>query len=236
MTHRSDPENCIANSSDYNDEFFAWMDDGSQRSAEVIVPMIMDLTSPSSVVDVGCGTGAWLAEFRRRGVGQIQGIDGAWVPRERLQIPEQCFSAADLSALQTARTTYDLAICLEVAEHLTAEAGEQLVAFLIGSAPVVVFSAAIPGQGGTGHVNEQWLDYWRSEFAEHGYGLLDVIRSRVWADERVEPWYAQNMVVFTAESVLSIIRSRLPGLVRPIPDRVVHPTIFKFAIMRASGI
>lgn len=220
----------------YGEDFFAWMDGGSSRSAQVIVPMIVDLLAPSSVIDIGCGTGAWLAEFQRHGVNEIVGIDGAWVPPARLKISKDRFHIGDLTSLGRPPAVYDLAVCLEVAEHLPVESGHALVSFLTHAAPVVLFSAAIPGQGGEGHVNEQWLDYWHSEFAEREYDLFDVVRAKTWNDERVEPWYAQNLVVFAGSRAGAAVRSRLQENVHALPLRLVHPDIFKFAVWRALGV
>ena len=90
-------------------------------------------------------------------------------------------------------------------------------------APVVAFSAAIPFQGGAGHVNEQWPSYWASIFAANGFVAIDCIRQHVWDDPRVDWFYAQNLLMFCAESALG----RYPGLgglattTRPLS--LVHP-------------
>src|SRR3981081_11169 len=127
----------------------------AQRSADAIVPVVIDLVRPRSVVDIGCGTGTWLAAFRRDGVPDVFGIDGDWAPRDRLQLTGGQVAHHDPSQPLDLGRRFDLAICLEVAEHLPAASADALVALLTRHAPVVLFSAAIPGQGGTGHVNEQ---------------------------------------------------------------------------------
>ena len=160
------------------------------------MPLVLGWVSPTSVVDVGCGTGTWLAAIRRRGVEDVVGVDGSPVPGDLLQIPRERFLVRDLSKPLDLGRTFDLALCLEVAEHLPAAAAGTLVASLAALAPVVLFSAAIPGQGGVGHVNEEWPRAWAERFAAAGYSWADPIRPRIWDDPGVEHWYAQNALLF----------------------------------------
>ena len=74
----------------YNRQFYERIDPGCRQSAARVVPKLLELVRPQSVVDVGCATSAWLAEFQRRDT-EILGIDGAWVPREMLHIPVNKF-------------------------------------------------------------------------------------------------------------------------------------------------
>ncbi|MBO0731607.1 MAG: class I SAM-dependent methyltransferase [Acidimicrobiaceae bacterium] len=178
----------------------------------------MEAFKPRSVVDVGCGLGGWLAAFGRYGVEDLMGIDGKYMRDRRLKIPAHQFEALDLSQPFHLTRTFDLALCSEVAEHLPPERAEDLVAELCRLAPVCCFSAAIPGQGGTHHINEQWQDYWAKLFAKQGRCTLDLIRAKVWQDPGVEPYYAQNMLQFTAS-----VHARTPG---DLPLRLVHPTLF----------
>lgn len=208
----------------YSDDFYSDIEAGILRSARVIVPMVSGAVAPESVLDLGCGTGGWLAEFARHGAGRISGFDGPWVDVERLRIPRERFTAIDISDLGQHPEPHDLAVCLEVAEHLPDSSSEQLVSHLTAAAPTILFSAAVPGQGGVGHVNEQWLDYWAEKFARRGYRLHDVIRSQVWDNEDVEPWYAQNIVLFADDSMPDGRFEGFPG--NPLPLRIVHPRVF----------
>ena len=131
----------------YNSEFFDRHRDGSRRSAVIAVPLLIDLFEPRSVLDVGCATGVWLSVFQEHGVEDILGIDGPWIEQRQREIPDVFFREYDLTKPVALERTFDLALCLEVAEHLPAEAGPGLVQSLTALAPVVVFSAAIPGQG-----------------------------------------------------------------------------------------
>jgi SAM-dependent methyltransferase len=189
--------------SHYDAEFFAQQADGSLRSARVVVPMVMELFRPKSVVDFGCGVGAWLRAFAENGVDDYLGLDGGYVDPTRLLIDPSRFRPSDLSNPRSVERAYDLAVCLEVAEHLSPSVAPALVRVLTDTAPVVLFSAAIPGQGGTHHVNEQWPTYWQALFARLDYRRLDPIRPRIWRDTRVESWYRQNLFVYASAATVS---------------------------------
>jgi len=204
----------------YSPEFYAKQQARSRTSARAVLPILLKYIEPRSAIDVGCGVGTWAAELASLGV-EADGIDGEYVLQNELQISRERFRPIDLEQLPSSETIgrYDLAICMEVAEHLRAENGPALVDFLIGLAPNILFGAAIPGQGGRNHINERWQSYWVSLFEERGFHCHDVIRSAVWSDAGVEPWYAQNAFLFTQDP-----RPHLAG--SGIPIDVVHPRTF----------
>ena len=143
----------------YSAEFYAGQVAGSASSAAVVVPLVLSFLQVKSVVDVGCGVGPWAAEFLANGVREVWGIDGDYVDRSQLRIPTDRFVARDLSKPLQFNRTFDLAICLEVAEHLPESRAGSLVSDLTSLASCVLFSAAVPGQGGTNHINLQYLPY-----------------------------------------------------------------------------
>lgn len=180
----------------YTSTFYERLRSGATRSAEVIVPLVLQLLPVRSVLDVGCGDGSWLASFQKLGISDILGIDGDYVARDLLQIPLERFRPMDLTKPFRLERAFDLAISLEVAEHLPLECASGFVESLTATAPAVLFSAAIPYQGGDDHINEQWPDKWASLFGERGYAAIDCIRKRVWQNEAVDHWYAQNTLLF----------------------------------------
>jgi hypothetical protein len=184
-----------------------------------VVPLLLAMTPVKTMIDVGCGVGTWTAEFLRQGV-DAQGIDGDYVNRDLLRIPQDRFTAVDLRDTIRIERRFDLAICLEVAEHLPESRGRGLVRDLIRLAPLVLFSAAIPGQGGLDHINEQYLSYWAKMFGAKGYKLLDLVRPEIWNNQQCEWWYRQNAVLFAAESHPLCARAR-NGVVD-----VVHPDAY----------
>jgi len=198
------------------------------QSATEIVRELWSIIQPASIVDVGCGIGVFLEAFSRKGVTDICGIDGDWVEADALRIPKDKFLRQDLALPLHIENRFDLALCLEVAEHLPEEAATTIVRSLVELAPVVLFSAAIPMQGGVAHVNEQWPEYWSSLFAEHGYLPVDCIRRRVWNNEKVLWWYAQNMILFVKQSHIHG-NPRLKAefeKAEGMPLSVVHPRLF----------
>jgi SAM-dependent methyltransferase len=187
----------------YSREFFEEHVDKARSSAAAIVPLVMELVAPASVVDLGCGPGAWLATFARHGVGDYLGVDGDWVTPDVLEIPPERFLAARLDEPLALDREFDLAVSLEVAEHLPERRAKGFVETLASLAPCVLFSAAIPHQGGLNHVNEQWPAYWASLFASHGYTSIDAIRPHVWESAGVAFWYKQNTFLYVREDVVA---------------------------------
>jgi SAM-dependent methyltransferase len=210
--------------SPYDGAFYDEIDAMSVDSAAAIVPWLVDALSPTSVIDVGCGRGAWLAEFKRRGVADVLGVDGDYLDVTTMHISEDEFVAADLLDPPVLDRTFDVAVSLEVGEHLPAEHAASFVDYLCQAAPVVLFSAAIPGQGGVHHVNEQWPAYWSRLFANMGYKALDVVRPRFWDDDRVAFYFAQNTVIYASEGIAANLAERLgPVLVGGEPMALAHP-------------
>lgn len=209
----------------YSSEYFRNLTEGSLRSAREVVPLILELVGPRSVIDVGCGLGAWLSVFKDLGVETICGIDGDYVDRASLLIPPDRFTPIDLAKPFRLPTRFDLVVSLEVAEDLPAESAEEFVESLTGLGDVVLFSAAIPHQGGTHHVNEQWPDYWMRFFQARGYQVIDRLRKRSWANAKVEWYYAQNILFYATPAAIE----RLPSLKKELGKTclsqlsLVHP-------------
>jgi SAM-dependent methyltransferase len=201
----------------YDQAFFARYREEGQQSASVIVPLVNDLLQPKSVLDVGCGPGSWLVEWINISVTDVVGLDGEYIEQSALRIPPASFVPLDLSRRFSLGRKFDLVESLEVAEHLEESCADAFVESLSNHADNVLFSAAIPGQGGTHHVNEQWLSYWVTKFARRGFRPCDVIRPVVWTDRRVLVWYRQNTVLFSKNAP------------EGVPDTcldVVHPELW----------
>lgn len=207
-------------SAQYDADFFARHDDSGARAAAVILGILEAYFKPHSVVDVGCGSGRWLAECQRLFDSRVLGLDGDWnttisstgIPFKHVNLEDQLPEVGE----------FDLAICLEVAEHLTATAADNLIASLISMAPVVLFSAAIEEQPGEHHINCMWQHEWMEKFEKLGYRCLDVIRPQIWHNQEVAWWYKQN-VFLAVRPGSEILSSGIVEQSSMNPTDVVHP-------------
>lgn len=163
------------------------------NDAEKVVPLLVSTFNPNSVLDLGCNTGCWLAEFRKAGVSDIMGIDGDNMIPE-LMIDREKFKVFDLSTELSLERMYDMILCLEVAEHIVESRSEILIRNICRHGNLIVFSAAIPGQGGYSHFNEQPIKYWVERFSTYGYVADEEFRKKISKD--VSEWYRNNLVIY----------------------------------------
>lgn len=218
----------------YGEAFYEDQVEGAARSAGVVLPLLFAISRPERVIDVGCGQGAWLAAAEAAGARELTGLDGEWVDRAKLRSPRIVFHPTDLAQPLPAHARHDLCISVEVAEHLPPARSRGFVADLCRLSDVVLFSAAVPMQGGTDHVNEQRASAWIARFAEEGYDCFDLLRGPLWDDERVEWWYRQNLLVFVARR--SPLHTRLAAAPPVVPPRdLVHPDAFEERVRWLEG-
>jgi hypothetical protein len=209
----------------YNSKFFSEIEIGSKDSAKVIVPLVLDKLKPKSVIEFGCGQGNWALEFLQNSSITYIGVDGGDISLQELSFDKSMFLSADLNKAFFAGK-YDLAVCLETAEHLLPASSRIFVETLTKSSDTILFSAALPGQGGTGHINEQWLSFWVELFAANGFFIDDTIRKEIWNLEKVKYWYRQNLVVFQ--------KMNKPITFSPID--IVHPETFQAALSQIAHL
>lgn len=200
----------------YSVNFYDTIRSGVLASVDIISPVVMELVQPETVIDIGCGEGHWAEKFKDYGC-SVKGVDGAYVTDSPLG---KDFIAADITKSMNGLPKSDLAICLEVAEHLDAKYADSFIADLSSLAPTILFSAAIPRQSGAGHVHCRWPTYWQNLFAQHNKEMSGSIRDQFWDDDRIEPWYRQNLMIVTSTP------EKYPAL---FPDTTVldrvHPVI-----------
>ncbi|MEN9733063.1 MAG: hypothetical protein RLZ45_1058 [Verrucomicrobiota bacterium] len=212
----------------YSSQYYEGLKEDSAASAREVVPLLLGLIPARQMIDVGCGSGTWTKVYLEAGC-EVTGVDGSFVRPDQLVFPAERFQSHDLEKPLSLGRRFDLVNCLEVAEHLLEGRADGFVADLCRMADVVVFSAAVPGQGGTHHINEQWPSYWQPKFRAQGFVPLDCIRPAIWNNPKVAWWYVQNLFVYVRESV----QDRYPAAVaasKPWPVDVVHPR----AYMRAT--
>ena len=209
------------------------------EAPSVIVPKLISLFSPNSVVDFGCGIGTFLKVFMREGVSDVLGLDGSWVNKSMLcdNIPIDKFREVDLEDVIELDKKYDLALCLEVAEHLKESCADNLVKSLTSASDLIVFSAAIPYQGGQNHVNEQWPTYWQSLFSQYGFKMVDILRRYFWNEPDVFWWYKQNLFVVGRDG--SHANSIVDGIKDSFSESIynaVHPDVYMKIIHKYENL
>ncbi|MGB4775347.1 MAG: methyltransferase domain-containing protein [Daejeonella sp.] len=211
----------------YDKSFYSIQSKSSYNSAREVVPLILNLIQPNSIVDIGCGLGTWLKAFDELGVTDYIGVDGDYVKKDDLYIESSKFRINDISTTFELNRVFDLAISLEVGEHISEENSDVFVENICRHSKVVLFSAAIKFQGGTNHVNEQMQNYWVEKFMKLGYKASDVIRNKIWLNTIIQPHYRQNIILFIHESVIDKFQNKIleiNGL--DFCTSVVHPEVF----------
>jgi SAM-dependent methyltransferase len=225
----------------YDDAFYAGIAPGSRTSADRLLSIYARYASVESFLDVGCGGGSWLDAAQQvfgLAPGRLTGLDGVYA-RSSHSDKRFKFVYQDLQqSIQVLDEKFDLLVCVEVAEHLRPTRADSLVSDLVIHADSIIFGAAIPNQGGTGHVNEQWPDYWAERFARHGYIQLDLFRAELWNVRDVMGWYSQNTCLYVkADSNAHRELMNRGAFDRPsLPVRVVHPAVFSLAACETAGV
>jgi hypothetical protein len=196
-------------------------------SAQTILGVIRERVSFSSVLDVGCGRGIWLVAAERMGAERVVGIETPWAATRDLYCDPSWIRTADLEVRFDLGERFDLVLSLEVAQNLRASAAERFVRSLVRHGDLVLFSAAISYQGGVGHVNEQFADYWAQLFAKTGFLPLDIVRRRIWNDNGIKLWFRQNVLLYASINYLTSNRWANDAALAGGPISIVHPQIYR---------
>jgi SAM-dependent methyltransferase len=195
-------------------------------SARKVMSLLFEQYKPHSVLDVGCGLGTWLSAARELGVETICGIEGQWLDLKQLRIEPEYVIVQDLEQPFDLDRSFDLVMSLEVAEHLSAAAARSFISSLTAHGDVILFSAAIPHQGGHNHINEQFPSYWAGIFAGFDFIPLDFIRGRIWDDGEIFLWIRQNILLFVRREIVLKTPAFAQYINNYAPLSIVHPDLF----------
>jgi hypothetical protein len=195
---------------------------------QVALPVLFADNKPSSLLDVGCGTGTWLKAAIDLGISDFFGVDGLEIPSDKLHVPVEKTRLQDLTRPWSLERRFDIAICFEVAEHLDGTFAPTLIDSLVKHSDTIFFSAACPGQIGQHHVNCQWPAYWQQLFNERGFVCEDSIRWKLWDDSRIEPWYRQNLFIARRNAASAGHEPRIKAVLHPDMLLLVLPENERF--------
>jgi SAM-dependent methyltransferase len=206
----------------YDERFFRHVERSASSAAPEFLARVELGLRLGSLLDVGCGRGAWLQAWLDVGVPEVFGVDVPDLDPESLLIPRSAFAPHDIGLPFDLGRTFDLVVCLEVAEHLPPSRSQTLLENLARHGDHILFSAATPGQGGAHHVNERPLAHWADRFEALGFRCFDAIRPQLRQARRVEPWYRFNTLLFVRRGALLpdleglLATERMPG--EPLRD------------------
>lgn len=178
----------------YSREYYSNHDQGSYDSAITILSRLSAYVNPQSVIDIGCGSGTWCkAAMNVWGIVAL-GIDQHSYEDCNMHIPESQYLQNDIRS-RVHGYHADLVICVEVIEHIDEEYEDTVLDNICAMSNTILFSGALPFQGGTGHVNEKPYSYWVEKFNRRGFYLDERIRHDIWDDARVAIWYRNNIML-----------------------------------------
>lgn len=225
----------------FKDVYLHLSEEHDDVDPEVIVPILYELFAPGSVADLGCGIGNFLHKFKECGAKKVLGIDGEWSNNKLQKLKGDDLLLKNLMEDLELNERFDLAISFEFAEHLYEKYAEKIIGDLTGMSDVVVFSAAIPGQGGQNHLNEQWPAFWVKLFNDKGYDCYDVIRPLIWNIPEVKFWYKQNMFVAVNSrntTATERLLNRFPEAkqYKNVISPLVHPDLLETKITRINRL
>lgn len=221
---------------EYNDQFYDVHTPLAIASAHEIIPIIIKLLHPKSIIDIGCGVGAWLSVWEKFGVNDFIGVDGDYIKLDCLLFERNKFIPYNLESGFKYNRKFDVVTCLEVAEHLSRDSANNFVESLCSLGNIILFSAAIPGQEGTHHINEQYPSYWQKLFKENHFVLIDCIRKKIWTNEKVTWWYRQNILMYVHQDYLfksDLLKSYAVSTDECFLD-LVHPEYFNYKTQKAN--
>jgi hypothetical protein len=155
------------------------------------------ISGVKSCIDLGCGLGSWSHSLLKHGIERVDMIDHPSLDKSLLKLNEKLnFYPVDLDKDLPPSSFYDLAVCIEVLEHFEESRAKVILEFLVKQADLILFSAAIPGQNGIGHINCKRHAYWHKLFKQHGFDFYDGVKPKLMKNELINFWIRQNLFFY----------------------------------------
>lgn len=210
------------------DELYLSVDFSYKMSKKIISYLINNGVKIRSSIDFGGGSGAWSKAIKDVAGADILVLDGNNIDRSKLLMSNeflQCdFAKDDIIEKIGKKEKFDIALCIEVAEHIDEELAEGFIKNICSTSDVILFSAAIRYQGGNHHVNEQMQSYWCAIFKKNNYRIVDCIRKRFWNDEEIDCVIRQNCFLYVSEEKYDEYVDLLGN--DDMPLNIVHPELY----------
>jgi hypothetical protein len=222
----------------YGEKYYGNQVADSLSSAHIVLTRLWEYLKPTSVLDVGCGRGAWLKACHALGCETLFGLDGDWNSQSVMIDSAIRFRSVDLNKPFSVPIKADLAISLEVAEHLEPSSSSQFVECLAKASDTVLFGAACPGQGGANHLNERRPSYWAGLFRKQGHVVFDLFRPVLWGNDEISVWYRQNAFLYCREGGDSYRAIRSAGcseLTETSFMDCIHPVLYELRLGTGIG-
>lgn len=220
----------------YDEKYYRKHEKGSYCSAIHILEYLQTFLSIHSIIDFGCGMGTWgrAALDLDMKINDFLGIDQHKYDESYMAIAQKNYMTYDLRKSFNINRKYDLAISVEVAEHIPSIYSDIFVKNICLHSDVILFSAALPFQGGSGHINEQTCSYWINKFKQNDYIAIDCVRPKFWDNENIEVWYKNNCLLFVKDHLYKKIYSDIPEV--KYPADIIHPLMLKRILEKKGSV
>lgn len=182
----------------YNDEFFEWHLIHARVYSMRTMHWYLNNFFTESVADFGCGIGSYLEHCHFMGL-EIKGYEISEVAKKYTPLPIQEFIEYRDCTEQIITKKYDTVLSFETAEHIRPEGTRQFCINVLNAVGEhLLFTAAPPGQEGTGHINLHPREFWIEQFSELNYSqeLTDFI-SKNWRKLGAPNYICDNLIVCT---------------------------------------
>jgi len=195
-------------SSKYDDKYYNWFVKNTKDYIKTTMDWFIDTYKPKSIIDYGCGIGAYLESGFNKGVERLQGFDinGEILKKYTNPLIGKFITYTDCTE-KINTDKYECIISIETAEHINPLKSEVFVMNLINSADensLIIFSAAQPEQNGTGHINCQTKEFWIELFNTYGFGVDSQVTKEVsekWKTLKAPKYVYNNLIIFKKDDL-----------------------------------